>query len=169
MLKGVDLERIGMDYARCQKHLAQIKAAAVGIEKKAASVFNQPYDSKDADVDEMIYSGFFSFKERARLESIRQLPADKIPWQIDDQVDEFDDQRAATLIQRYKARNFPESLSEEQRTLWQIDALKRLEQRYGDEFSTWFDQLNALREQTDSEKDHEILDQVEQFVMNKGF
>jgi len=169
VLKGVDLERIGMDYARCQKHLAQIKAAAVGIEKKAAAVFDQPYDSKDTDVDEMIYSGFFSFKERARLESIRQLPADKIPWQIDDQVDDFDDHRAATLIQRYKARNFPESLSDEQRTLWKTDALQRLEQRYGNEFSAWFDHLNALREQADSETDHEVLDQVEQYVMSKGF
>ncbi len=165
VLKGVDLQRIGMDYARCQKHLDQIKTAAAGIEKKAAAVFDQPFEGKDNDVDEMLYSGFFSFKERARLESIRQLPADKIPWQVDD----FNDQRAAALIQRYKARNFPETLNNEQNTLWRIDALQRLEQRYGDEFSVWFEHLNALREQTDSVADHEILDQVEQFVLSKNF
>lgn len=164
VLKGVNLERIGLDYALCQKHLAKIKEFA-GIEKKAAAVFDQPFDSKLDDVDEMIYSGFFSFKERARLESIRQLPAEKIPFEVND----FTDGRAATLIQRYKARNFPETLTQEQGQQWQADALQRLEQRNGDEFSAWFDHLNALREQTDSDKEHEILDQVEQFVMDKSF
>lgn len=165
VLKDVDLDRIGMDYARCQTHLTQIKVAAAGIEKKVAAVFDQPFDGKDDDVDEMIYAGFFSFKERARLESIRELPANEIPWQADD----FTDQRAATLIQRYKARNFPESLSDEQQTLWHIDALQRLENRFGDEFEQWFDHLNALREQTDEVKNHEILDQIEQYVMSKNF
>lgn len=164
VLKGVDLKRIGFDYALCQKHLAQIKNFA-GIEKKAAAVFDQPFEGSIDDVDEMIYSGFFSFKERARFEAIRQLPAEQIPWQATD----FTDQRAATLIQRYKARNFPESLNNEEQSLWLTDSLHRLELRYGEEFSMWFDHLNALREQIDSVKDHEILDQLEQFVMDKQF
>ncbi len=168
VLKGVNLERIGLDYERCQKHLSQIKDQAVGVDKKVAEVFNQPFNSTTDDVDEMIYAGFFSFKERAKLESIRQLPADQIPWDINASPgDDFDDPRAATLIQRYKARNFPESLNDEQKHLWQKDVSARLEQRYGDEFAAWFDHLNAIREQTDSERDHEILDQVEQFVLDK--
>ncbi len=164
VLKGVDLQRIGLDYGRCQQHLAQIKASA-GIEKKVAAVFDQPFDSNQDDVDEMIYAGFFSFKERARLEEIRKLSAEHIPWQADD----FTDPRAATLVQRYKARNFPQSLSAEQHTLWRIDALQRLEQRYGEEFSGWFDHLNQLRSEKESTKDQAILDQVEQYVMSKTF
>ncbi len=113
----------------------------------------------------MIYAGFFSFKERARLEQIRQLPAEEIPWQVDD----FNDARAATLIQRYKARNYPQSLSAEQHTLWRTDALQRLEQRYGEAFSGWFDHLNQLRSEKEDAKDQAILDQVEQYVMNKTF
>jgi exodeoxyribonuclease-1 len=170
VLQGVDLDRIGMDYARCQKHLAQIKDASVGIEKKVAAVFDQPFDSKDTDVDEMIYSGFFSFKERARFEAIRKLPADQIPWDINASPgDGFDDQRAATLIQRYKARNFPDSLNDEQQSQWRTDALTRLEQRFGNEFELWFDHLNSIREQVESERDHNVLDQVEQYVMNKSY
>jgi exodeoxyribonuclease-1 len=167
VLKGVDLKRIGFDYALCQKHLAQIKNFA-GIEKKAAAVFDQPFEGNIDDVDEMIYSGFFSFKERARFEAIRQLPSEQIPWDINASPgDDFTDVRAATLIQRYKARNFPESLSIEQQSLWQADSLHRLEQRYGEEFSMWFDHLNALRAQSKSTRDQEILDQVEQFVTDK--
>ncbi len=169
VLKGGDLDRIGFDYARCQEHLALIKNVT-GIDRKAAAVFDQPFDSQIDDVDEMIYSGFFSFKERAQLESIRQLPANDIPWDINDSLgDGFKDNRAAALIQRYKARNFPESLTHEQQTQWQGESLQRLEQRFGERFSLWFENLNVLREQTDSAKDHEILDQVEQFVMAKNF
>ncbi len=164
VLKGVDLDRIGLDYELCQTHLTKIKAVA-GIEKKAAAVFDQPYDANDSDVDEMIYSGFFSFKEKARLEAIRQLPAEKIPFTVED----FSDERAAKLIQRFKARNFPNSLSNQQMAQWQNDSLLRLESRHGEDFNLWFDQLNALREQNESTRDHEILDQVEQFVMNKTF
>ncbi len=164
VLKGVDLDRIGLNYEHCQQHLVQLKATA-GIEKKVAAVFDQPFDGNQDDVDEMIYAGFFSFKERARFEQIRKSPATQIPWE----TDEFTDPRATTLIQRYKARNFPQTLNEEQQTLWRIDALQRLEQRYGDEFSGWFDHLSNLREQTESAKDQDILDQVEQFVMDKTF
>ncbi len=162
VLKGVDLERIKLDYQRCQDHLQQIKSA-VGLAQKATAVFDQPFDSSIDDVDEMIYAGFFSFKERARLESIRQLPADNIPWQVRD----FDDQRAATLIQRYKARNFPKTLSEEQQTSWHMDTLQRLEQRFGSEFSLWFEDLSQARNDFDGEKNQQILDQLEQFVFSK--
>ncbi len=47
--------------------------------------------------------------------------------------------------------------------------LQRLEQRNGEDFELWFNHLNALREQTESVRDNEILDQVEQFVMDKSY
>ena len=164
VLKGVDLDRIGLDYGQCQQHLEAFKSVA-GIEKKAAAIFDQPFDAANDDVDEMIYGGFFSFKERAQLEAIRQSDPANIPWQAEG----FNDQRAMPLIQRYKARNFPQSLTSEQHTLWQIDALARLEQRFGDEFALWFEHLNTLRTEADNHQKIEILDQVEQFVMNKAF
>ena len=168
VLKGVDLERIGLDYDQCQKNLLQIKDQTVGIDKKVAEVFNQPFNNTTDDVDEMIYAGFFSFKERARLESIRQLSADQIPWDISASPgDDFDDTRAATLIQRYKARNFPEALNEEQQNQWRQDTFNRLEQRFGEDYNTWFEHLNMLREQADTKREQEILDQVEQFVLDK--
>ena len=160
VLKGVDLDRIDLDYARCQQHLAQIKPMP-GIEKKVAAVFDQPFDAASDDVDEMIYAGFFSFKERARLGSIRQLPVEQIPWQADD----FEDHRAATLIQRFKARNFPESLTPDQQSTWQADVQQRLTQRYGEDFHLWFEHLESLREQHPEAADQRLLDEVEQYVM----
>ena len=157
VLKGVDLERIGMDFDRCKRHLEQMKQQP-GLEKKAAAVFDQPFDAGSDDVDEMLYNGFFSFKERARLETIRGLNPEDMPWQATD----FEDPRAATLIQRYRARNFPESLNEQQLEQWQNDVQHKLFARYGEDLSMWFEQLEELRATTDRQ---DILDQVEQYVM----
>jgi exodeoxyribonuclease-1 len=159
VLKGVDLERIGMDFARCKEHLQQLQQQP-GLEKKAAAVFDQPFDAASDDVDEMLYNGFFSFKERARLETIRRLPPEDMPWQATD----FEDPRAATLIQRYRARNFPESLSPEQQQQWHSDLQQRLYARFGEDLSMWFEHLEQLRATTDRQK---ILDQVEQYVMER--
>lgn len=162
VLKDVDLNRIGLDYGLCQQHLAQIKAVS-GIEKKVAAVFDQGFDAEVNDVDEMIYSGFFSFKERAKLEAIRQSPPDQIPWE----TEEFTDPRASSLIQRYKARNFPGSMTTEEMNLWQVDKKNRLEQRYGESYKLWFEHLEQLKQQSDSEKQQAILRQVEQYVLQK--
>lgn len=161
VLKDVNLERIGLDYQLCQQHLEQIKATA-GIEKKAAAVFDQSFDSILDDVDEMIYAGFFSFKERAKFEAIRQLPGDQIPWE----TDEFNDPRASELIKRYKARNFPETLNMNQQVQWLQDKKSRLEQRYGEGFHLWFEHLQQLKEQQVSAGKHDILSQIEQYVMS---
>lgn len=162
VLKGVDLQRVGLDYASSQKHLEQIKQVA-GIEKKVAAVFDQGFDAEVNDVDEMIYSGFFSFKERAKLEVIRQSTPERIPWE----TDEFTDPRASTLIQRYKARNFPDSLTAEEMNLWQKDRKLRLERRYGEGFNVWFEHLNQLKQQSASIEQQTILLQVEQFALKK--
>lgn len=162
VLKDVDLNRIGLDYGRCQQHLAQIKAVS-GIEKKVAAVFDQGFDAQVDDVDEMIYSGFFSFKERAKLETIRQSQPEQIPWE----TDEFTDPRANALIQRYKARNFPETLDPTQQTLWQQDMKNRLELRYGEKLQSWFDYLQQLKAETESCSAQDILTELEHYVLQK--
>jgi len=164
VLKGVDLERIGLNYDTCQQHLEQIKATA-GIEKKVAMVFDQAFDSNVDDVDEMIYSGFFNYNEKAKLEAIRNAAPEEITWQNED----FKDSRAPELIRRYKARNFPEFLTKEQQQTWRKDAFHRLEQRFGEKFTIWFEHLNKLKQQTNSTTEQSILNQVEQFVLNKKF
>ncbi|MCF6300841.1 MAG: hypothetical protein L3J52_06955, partial [Proteobacteria bacterium] len=163
VLKDVDLERIGLDYAICKKHLALIKDN-LSLDKKVATIFDQAYDQSNDDVDEMIYAGFFSSQDRYQLDQIRKKAAEAIPFDSTT----FKDKRAAELINRYKARNFPDLLSPEQNQSWLNAAQMRLEKKHGDDFSDWFEHLNQLREQADI-SDQKLLDKTEQFVMEKSF
>lgn len=160
VLKGVDLDRLGLNYAACKDHLAAIKAASAGLSAKVAKVFDQPFDDGNDDVDEMIYSGFFSYQDKAELEAYRQAAATEIPWGQSG----LKDPRADELLKRYKARNFPESLNNEELADWQLSITQRLEQRYGEDLSAWFEALELARNTHPESRNQEILDELEQYV-----
>ena len=110
----------------------------------------------------MIYQGFFSFQERAQLEQIKTLPPTDMPWQADD----FKDPRAAELIRRFRARNFPESLDSEQQITWAQSCQERLQQRHGEDWEHWFEHLDRLRAEVSSTSDQDLLDQIEAYAFS---
>ena len=64
----------------------------------------------------MIYSGgFFSGKDKALMTQIRKTPSN----QLATLNPSFQDSRLAEMFFRYKARNYPQSLSAEETQRWQ--------------------------------------------------
>jgi len=67
------------------------------------------------DPDLMIYSGgFFSPSDRAQMEKIRRASANE----LNNFVFDFQDPRLEEMLFRYKARNFPEILEDEEQEKW---------------------------------------------------
>lgn len=75
-----------------------------------------------ADVDEDLYGGFIGKDDRKQLDALRQMPA----VQMAKQRVHFHDPRLEELFFRYRARNFPDSLSEEEQAAWQEHCTNRL-------------------------------------------
>lgn len=122
-LKGVDCERIGLDYEHCMLNAKKLMAALPDLRSKIMHVF-QPHPGSDIrDPDHMIYAGgFFSRDDRNLMNKIIATPAGQLG-----QVDwSFNDPRLTEMLFRYRARNFPASLSAEENQQWQKDRLKRL-------------------------------------------
>jgi exodeoxyribonuclease-1 len=68
-----------------------------------------------SDPDQMIYSGgFFSDDDRERMAAIRAAT----PEQLADQHWAFDDPRVPEMLFRYRARNFPGSLTADEQAHW---------------------------------------------------
>jgi exodeoxyribonuclease-1 len=66
------------------------------------------------DVDSQIYNGFFSPSDRSTMDIIRETPPQNLPA-----LDlSFEDKRMKELFFRYKARNFPATLSYEEQQRW---------------------------------------------------
>ena len=77
----------------------------------------------------MLYQGFFSEADRATIDLIQQTPAEQLaPHQY-----KFNDPRLHTLLFRYRARNYPQTLSLREQEQWQqfcVDALNRQAEAY---------------------------------------
>jgi len=166
-LKGVDCKRIGLDPQRCFKHAEKLTSALHAVRNKVTEVFkpypNEPYSAEAGhDPDHMIYAGgFFSSSDRRLMDKIRSTnPAglSKSKWA-------FQDPRLAEMLFRYRARNFPDSLTPAEQQQWQAQRLARLKrpadarQLNPDTFAI---EISAAREANKKDgRAQNILDQLE--------
>ncbi|GAA3938463.1 exodeoxyribonuclease I [Litoribacillus peritrichatus] len=83
---------------------------------------------EEKDVDCMLYSGFFPRKDKEAMDYIGKSDI----GQLDPHAFAFQDGRAAELLFRCRARNFPEALNDEERVQWEQHKYRSvMEQGYG--------------------------------------
>ena len=112
--------RWGVDKQAALRH-AEAAAALPDMSAAWAEVFKRP-PQPAADVDEDLYSGFVDAPDRRRLNQLRGLAGDVLAHS---RVG-FDDGRLDELLFRYRARNFPASLSAEESERWEAHRVARL-------------------------------------------
>ena len=122
ILKADDEKRLGLNIQRCKQHFQQL-SNAVGIDDKLTQVFSENNLTPAFDPDLMIYSGgFFQNSDKQLFKKIRN----STPEQLASTRYIFQDVRLLEMLFRYRARNFPESLSNDEQTLWKDHCKKRL-------------------------------------------
>lgn len=120
-LTSAAYERMQIDQGQIDQHLAKIKAAQ-GLATKVQSALNSNEFEPASDPEQMLYGGFFSNDDRQRIEKIRNTAADSLA----ELTFTFDDQRLPELFFRYRARNWPETLSPDEQHRWQEHCHERL-------------------------------------------
>ena len=85
-------------------------------------VLQRPTSNESVDVDADLYGGFLGDGDRRKLEQLRILP----PTQLAQDRSRFQDERLAELLFRYRARNYPDSLTPEEQAQWQEHCAARL-------------------------------------------
>lgn len=115
-------ERWGIDREQGLRHLARIQQAE-GLQEKIAAVHDQHQFAPVSDPDQALYAGdFFAGEDRRRMD--RVLTATPQMLATFDPV--FDDPRLPEMLFRYRARNWPETLSKAEQERWQAYRLDRL-------------------------------------------
>ncbi len=125
-LRATDAERLDMSldtlYRRREVLLGILDGALIA---KLESVVQREYDESGSDPDGSLYGGgFLSDADRRRLTTIRSTS----PAQLGLSQHVFDDGRLPEMVWRYRARNWPETLNEEERERWNAHTLARLDQ-----------------------------------------
>ena len=143
----------GIDLDAARKH-AQAAAAGPAMAAIWTEVFQRPGAPEAVDVDEDLYGGFIGNNDRKLLEALRK----QAPQQLAIATPAFDDARLTQLLFRYRARNFPASLSEDESQRWERERAARLfDGAFG---ARTVDQLFAAIDQlseTADERGEEIL------------
>ncbi|CAM3362700.1 exodeoxyribonuclease I [Paracidovorax anthurii] len=135
---GIDLERAAV-HAEAARALPDMSAIW-------SAVYARP--QQDAlDVDQDLYGGFVGNEDRRRLQRLRGMSAQELALAKPG----FDDERLAELVWRYRARNFPETLSEADQERWEALRVARLVEGEGGglTFDALFARLDTLGEAAD--------------------
>ena len=104
------------------KAYAQAAAALPDLGALWAEVYQRPAGGEAMDVDEDLYGGFIGNGDRRLLESLRK----ESPARLAAMTPPFDDARLPELVFRYRARNFPATLSAQEAEHWEQHRAARL-------------------------------------------
>jgi exodeoxyribonuclease-1 len=123
VLAPAQAERWGIDRAAVERHLREAQRLAPQLQALWPAVYTRPVRAGPADVDEDLYGGFVGDADRRTLDRLRARPPQ--PGDAPPRL-AFDDPRLDELVWRWRARNFPATLSAEERARWQQHCAARL-------------------------------------------
>ncbi len=157
-LKTLSAERAqhwGLDLDAARRHAE----TAAGLDPAGAmrpvweAVFKRPAAAA-ADAEQDLYGGFVGNGDRRKLAELRT----QTPQQLAQRPPAFDDPRLEELLFRYRARNFPQTLSGDEAERWEQHRAARLFEGAGGArtLQSLFDEIDRLAENAD-EAGQEIL------------
>ena len=113
---------LGIDLADCLRH-ADLLNTRSDLVQKVRNVFSDPPQKNPYDPELQIYSGdFFPDEDREVFDRIRT----DSPEELREKPPTLYDRRGSELLWRYIARNYPESLDDEERDRWRSFCATRI-------------------------------------------
>lgn len=126
MLDNSTAERLQIDKSRCEQHwqrlanLSQVESNH--LQQMLYALYSEQSFAEKTDPEQMLYSGFFDDQDKKLMAQVRRLSPEELALKSFD----FKDQRLPELLFRYRARNFPQSLSEVEQRQWRVFCQRRL-------------------------------------------
>ncbi|MDX1537769.1 exodeoxyribonuclease I [Arsukibacterium sp.] len=116
--KTLSVERaaeLGIDRARCLNHLEWFKQHRQ-LQQKVVTLYQQTTDyPSETNPDYQLYSGFIGDSDKQKMQQLHQLSAEQLA--INPPL--FSDERLNSLLFLYRARNYPQSLTDPEQQKWQ--------------------------------------------------
>ncbi|MBA5723643.1 exodeoxyribonuclease I [Candidatus Liberibacter sp.] len=156
-------ERLGINRQRCLDNLELLRRQS-NLQEKVTAVFAEPYvSSKDVDVESRLYDGFFENEDRMKMDVVL---ATTDPKELSALDIKFTDPRLEPLFFRYRARNFPDTLDNQEKQRWLEHRKMRFTRLYIEEYMRKLDSL-YLEHKGDQKKTqliHALSDYLQKVV-----
>lgn len=158
-------ERIALDKDRCYRHWQTLCNHPGFFQRVAAAYTSQSFEPC-GDVDTALYDGFFDNADAYLLTQIRRAT----PQQLASMRFDFHDRRLPELLFRYRARNWPETLTPEESERWERFRLQQLMQANNDGnlmANAYITQITQLRDRYKTDENAiTILNELETWSKN---
>lgn len=152
-------DQLGIDLALCEKHKQQLQQSAGIVEKIDEAFSSQAFPATD-DPDQMLYQGeFFSNEDRDVMAAVQSAEPNGLPAYRG----QFRDPRLPEMLFRYQARNYPDSLNDQDTERWQ----RFLRQRAASDITET--RRARLQQGLQETPDDEILQDLAAFLKMPGF
>ncbi|HCS63022.1 MAG TPA: exodeoxyribonuclease I, partial [Cellvibrio sp.] len=159
MLDDSTAQRLAIDKLKCEQHWQTFRHLSVSerqaLQQKLYQLYSTQEFAEKTDPEQMLYSGFFDEQDKRLMVQVRQAT----PELLSSEPFAFRDPRLKEMLFRYRARNFPTSLSLEEQQRWQVFCRMRFTVREAqasltlDEFDERLQRLIADADTTESQKD----------------
>lgn len=144
------LSRLAIDMAKIQHNLSLLGSnPTFGSAVKQAFEMREPY-APSTDVEGQLYDGFINDKDKPRMRAVTSAT----PEELADFHPVFADDRLVELLFRYKARSFPQSLSEVESARWETFRAEKLRAQ----LPAYLEQLQKLSNYT---RDTYLLEELQ--------
>lgn len=158
-----------IDLTLCKKHWESLQGNNV-IAGKVSEVFREEHSQSEDDPDFMIYSGgFFSEADRSLMAMVRAAKVADLG-----RLDlPFQDSRLNELLFRYRARNYKETLSDNEIVEWEKFRQLRLgdvsaQQRYRDSYEEAIQRVKQLDEKAVNAGDEALFGSLGEYEASLG-
>jgi len=115
-------EKIELNKEQIKKNLDSIQKHPEIFERIKNEHLDDKYDKPAVDAETALYDGFMPDNDRVRFNAIRSMDENALA----DFHPNFADERLPELLLHYKAKNYPNSLSEDEASKWQTYRASRL-------------------------------------------
>lgn len=114
VLRPEDQQRLGLDMAHYQAQALRLTDAQSRWQDKIQALYCSEDFTPSEDPEQQLYDGFLGDRDRRLCEQVRTAE----PQQLVGSQWMFDDERLPELLFRYRARNFADTLSEQEQQRW---------------------------------------------------
>ena len=114
--------KIGLELETVEAHKKLLLRHPDFAERMRSVIESRPPFPVSTESEARLYDGFIDGRDKIRIESVRNADARALA----DFHPEFEDDRLSDLLLRYKARNYPSALSEDEAMNWESWRAERL-------------------------------------------
>ncbi len=149
-------QRLDLDIETITKHRDQLLHHRDVVDKITAAWQNRPDFPKNVDVEGQLYDSFTPDVDKPKINAVRNATAETLA----DFHPNFVDDRLSELLFRYKARQFPNSLSADERMAWEQFKANKFQR----DLPGYYQHLAELAEKTTDSNKQFVLEEIQLWI-----